>query len=285
MDTAQSTSTLTPLSDLIAAYRIPDIKGQTSLTEYQEMRATMLNDERIPAVNGVECEICGNKGIIYYVREDAICGRECECMPRRRANAALLRCGFTGDMLDMSFDNYTTAQEWQARAAEKARKYAESDCTDWLFFSGQNGSGKTHLCTAVCKMLIDKGITVVYLIWDELRQRLEANRYNEEGYNKIIREIKGAEVLYIDDFLKTEHRSNEKPAPPTKEDMKAAFAVINARYMVKKRTIISTEHIASEIIDYDTAVGGRIQQRSNGYMIQIDRAAGRDYRLYRHKGG
>lgn len=261
------------------------MKGQTSLEEYQQARADLLNEGSAPPTYGIECPICRNKGVIYVVKETEIVGRDCECMARRRAAASLVKSGFTPDMVDFTFDGYTAVTDWQQRAKDKAIAYTATEGSEWLYFSGQNGAGKTHLCTAVCKAFIDRGMTVQYVLWDELRNRIEANRFNESGYNAIFKELKAADVLYIDDFLKTEHRADAAPAPPTRDDLKAAYPVINARYMARKRTVISTEHYDSELNKYDTAIAGRISQRARGFIIQIARAADRDYRMQRHTGG
>ena len=70
-------------------------------------------------------------------------------------------------------------------------------------------------------------------------------------------ELKNADVLYIDDFLKGKVRD---------ADFNLAFELLNYRYtQPSKRTIISTELDLPALRKIDEALARRIIERSEGY--------------------
>ena len=73
------------------------------------------------------------------------------------------------------------------------------------------------------------------MIWTEEATKLKALKTDDENYAREINKWKTAEVLYIDDFLKTRNG-----ALPTDGDINLAFEIINARYNNRAlRTIFS----------------------------------------------
>lgn len=259
-------------------------------------KAEWLNAEQKPEYLGIHCPLCLNKGCIFYVKENRseetgeivtafVTARDCSCTRQRKYLWNLKNGGFTKTIYDYSFDNFRTDEPWQMRMRTEAWNYAVStDLNKWLWVSGQPGSGKTHICTAVCKKLMQAGRTVQYMLWSDILQRLEAVRFDEERTNLLMAEIRGVDVLYIDDFLKTFTRGHKKPQAPSDSQLRAAFNVINARYSVKKRTIISSEHLLEELTYYDTALAGRIKERADKNTIELNREEGRDQRWARRSG-
>ena len=196
-------------------------------------------------------------------------------MEKRRAIKTMRSSGL-GGLIDKSFDNFNAVEEWQIRAKTKAENYAKVGSDSWLYFSGQTGCGKTHLCTAICKDFLNQGRSLKYLLWGDISQNLNALKYKADEYKQYMNELKNIDILYIDDFLKTPSDENGVPEKPQIEDIRNAYTVINARYFAKKKTIISSEHFMSDYERYDGAAAGRIKQMSE--LIQIERNSERNYR-------
>ena len=206
-----------------------------------------------------DCPVCHGKG--YIAREDEkgrlVCG-ECECMVRRRTMRRIERSGLSGLLAEYTFDAYHTQEMWQRRAKDIALKYLQSN-NAWFYIAGTPGTGKTHLCTAICGELINTGHEVRYMLWRREAPRLKALVNEREEYESLMRKYSTTPVLYIDDFLK---------GKVTDGDLNIAFELLNDRYNSRHTmTIISSELSINDVLELDEAVGSRIYQRSKGYCI------------------
>ena len=172
---------------------------------------------------------------------------------------------------DKTFDNYIADQPWQVESLKTARAFVESGC-GWLFVGGQVGAGKTHLCTAVINAFMARGYQCAYMAWKDDGTKLKALVNEGEQYEKMINRFKTAQVLYIDDFLKTKQGEMS-----TVGDVNLAFELLNYRYN-NLVTIISSERFIAEIELIDEAVGSRIVERCKGNCINIKREKMRNYR-------
>lgn len=224
----------------------------------------MLDENDLGSVN---CEICGNKGYIMSVRDGILYSRECECMKRRRSLRYIRNSRMENMLSRYTFENYETPDGKRSNIAKLAKKFASKD-SGWFFIAGKSGSGKSHICTAICKALIERNIEVRYMLWRDESAALKACITEREEYEGRIKKLKEVPVLYIDDFWK---------GKVTEADINLAFEILNSRYCdAAKRTIISTELPMSEIIKTDEAIGSRIFERSKGYRIV---APNENYRL------
>lgn len=247
-------------------------RDSSNLRNYEQMRVGWMNAEsgNLHELDGITCNICKNKGRIYYIDDDGyeVC-KECECMEKRKTKRRMMESGL-GHLLERcTFDTYRTDAPWQKIVKELAGKYILRP-DSWLFVSGQSGSGKTHICTAICNVLLGRGSHVTYRIWGDLFRELDANAYNYDTRQRILADIRGADVLYIDDFLK-----NYKSYPKM---VAIAFDVINERYNARKPLILSTEYPLAAIEGLDMALAGRIDEMSQGNKIQIREAMERNLR-------
>lgn len=243
--------------------------------EYDAKRAEWYNalSGSLSKQDGIECEICRNKGTIQ-LRDGSL--QECVCMKKRRAVMKMKSSGL-GGLVNKSFENYRDTEEWQTRAKGMCMQFAQNAEREWLYFGGQHGSGKTHLCTAVCKKLIERGRNVRYLLWSDISRKLSAYKFKAEDYERLLEGLKRVDVLYIDDFLKTPADGEGKPDKPSAEELHNAYTVVNTRYFADRMTIISSEHMLSEYENYDGAASGRIREKS-GATVQILRSPERNYR-------
>ena len=194
-----------------------------------------------------------------------------------------MRYSGLGDLLQYDFDNFVIKEDWQKTFVNAAKAYLrETNNGEWIYCGGQNGGGKTHICTAVCKGLMSNGYKVKYELWRDILQKMRALRFKDDEYNAYVNEIKGIEILYIDDFLKI--KRGKESGRTDDDEIKIAYDVINFRYQVRdkrKRTIISSEHLLNELVDIDSAIAGRIKEKCGIYKLQIQRSPDRDYRFQR----
>ena len=211
-------------------------------------------------MEGYECPICKNKGIvaIYREGEDDDVYRQCECIPVRnqmRQQAQMIKSsGLDTVLAEKTFDTFETYTKSHAELVIQAKRYVKNQ-KGWFFMSGRSGTGKTHICTAMVGKLIEEGTPCKYMLWREEAPKLKAN-VNDSIYEKLIDPYKTIKCLYIDDLFK---------GGITQADLNLAFEILNHRYMNEGLlTIISTEKSIEDILKMDEAVGGRIYERSRG---------------------
>ena len=209
-------------------------------------------------LGGIHCELCNDKG--YLMRKDEngiVWSRECPCMKRRRTERSIRKSGVS-DMLERyTFDRYIADTPLRVKIKGIAKSFTESD-KGWMIVSGRSGSGKSHICVATCGAMIARGEEMKYFSWRDdsvhLKSLLNTPEYKEE-IDKLIR----VPLLYIDDFFK---------GTVSDADINLAFQILNGRYNdSKKRTIISSELKIEDIFKKDEAVGGRILERSRGFIL------------------
>lgn len=110
------------------------------------------------------------------------------------------RSGLQHIIQDYTFARFQATEPWQQKLKAAAQAYAQS-LEGWFFFGGQSGSGKTHLCTAICRQALHQGKQVRYMLWRDDVSRIKAVANQGEEYNAAIAPYKHAELLYIDESL------------------------------------------------------------------------------------
>lgn len=242
------------------------------------------SDNNHVAGDGYNCELCMNRGYTYALetRNGMIYERayECKCMSVRRSIWRMRASGLETSIREYTFKRFEAKEQWQKAMLDLAQSYLADGVKDgkWLYFGGQPGCGKTHLCTAVAgKLLYEK--PVIYIIWPEISKRLKAIVNDAEEYGKEIGKLETIEVLYIDDFFKPVKDEWGKTLPPSGPDMKLAFEIINYRYINKLPTILSSEWGLNELTNMDEATGSRIAERSRGFNMMVGRDRQRNQRI------
>lgn len=223
----------------------------------------------------LNCPKCNNKGVIAFITEDGyFCTKACECSKKRDAVNRIKKSGLSHAFKNYTFQNFRRDEAYQQEMAEKAVHYLrDNERKDWFYIGGQVGCGKTHICTAMCRKLIARHKEVIYMQWVKDAGKLKAIK-NECDYQTETGKLMNCEVLYIDDFFKT-----ESGKAPTSGDVNLAFEIINHRYINKLQTIISSEKMIDEILDIDEATGSRIRELCKGFVISVARKPGRNMRL------
>lgn len=243
--------------------------------EYGKIKADSIN-KAAGNLTGYDCPKCLNRGNYAIPREDGgVAVLECDCMKIRRCVQKMEASGLREVIKSYTFDAYQAAEDWQTTIKQGAMAYADN-VDGWLLFCGQSGSGKTHLCTAVCRHLLLASEEVRYMPWRQDVRELKAMESNRqlEALNK----LQTAPVLFIDDLFKV-GRAADGSCNPTAADVNLAFDIINYRYTKRLATIISTEKSPAELVDIDEATGGRIVEMAQGHTYCIEKKAGRNYRL------
>lgn len=229
---------------------------QMSDEEFEQEKIKVLNS-RVGNLKYIDCPKCLNRGEFAVLENGKIVMKECSCMAKRRIMKRMMDSGLEDVISRYTFGNFQTDELWQKTALEKCKEYAE-DPRGWLIMTGSPGTGKTHLCTAVCGDLIKKGYDVRYFQWRSEAPALKASAGTTE-YEEKVRPYKMAKVLYIDDFFKSK--------TVTDGDINLAFDIINARYNNKSLlTIISSEMTIEDMLELDQAIGSRIYERRQAYI-------------------
>ena len=225
-------------------------------------------------LKGIDCRKCKNKGYSVIVRDNEQIMVVCDCMGARKSLERIEKSGLKRAVEEMRFDNFIVTEKWQQDFLTTAKKYVECGENKWLFYGGNSGSGKTHLCTAVCGELLRRGKEVRYMMWRDEGTKIKSLVNDSAEYSRLIGELKNVEVLYIDDFLKVQRNTLPTPA-----DINLAFEILNYRYANKSQTIISSEKTLDEILALDDAVGGRIYDLAKGYGMTLAYDRNKNYRL------
>ena len=232
-------------------------------------------------LEGYDCPKCNNRGNIAKNINGSYCLSFCECLSIRKTIKLMEKSGL-GNLLKLySFDKFECQEDWQKSIFEKAKKFVDDD-KNWFYIGGNSGCGKSMICTAIVKELLKKGYPTKYMLWLDESVALKQAVTDSEEYQEMIREIKDAQVLYIDDFLKTGRNTD-----PTDADIKLAMEILNYRYNKARSdksrrwiTIISSERSIGEILDYDEATGSRITEMTKpDYYLFIAKDKSKNYRL------
>lgn len=217
-------------------------------------------------LQGYDCPICHNKGDIMTFDPETLERkvRDCQCMAQRRSLQFMARSGL-GNVLDMySWDRWQCREPWQEKALKAAKDYAAHP-EGWFLAAGRPGTGKTHLCTAICGDLLRGCREVRYLLWREFCVQAKAVVNDDEAYRELVDPYKRVPVLYLDDLFK-----QGKGTAPTAGDCNLAFELLNSRYNdPQKLTIISTELSVPQLLDVDEAIGSRIYERSKAHYLDL----------------
>ena len=183
-------------------------------------------------------------------------------MTIRRNRDRIRRSGLEDMLSRYTISAWESKEPWQKKAAELARRFVEC-AKGWLLASGSPGTGKTHLCTAICGGLIKKGIETRYVLWRDMSVQAKAMVNDQEDYQNLVEPLKRVRCLYIDDLFKAGNGQG-----PTTGDLNLAFEILNSRYNdSRKITLISSELDIERLLSVDEAVGSRIYERSKGFYL------------------
>ena len=223
-----------------------------------------------------ECDICHDSGWVD-VGERRVA--PCRCVALKRAKRQMAQSGLGGLLDRYTFDGFAQDEPWQQGLLSLAQEYLQhvlSGGKGWLYLGGQPGCGKTHLCTAVCAGLLEKGIPVRYMLWTDQIQRIKADINNSEAMEQLLEPLKTITVLYVDDLFKGP--PGVSPTP-TAADLRLAFEIFNMRYVRQLCTILSSEWDLTALLTADQGTFSRVYQQSKGFTAFVKPDMGKNFRL------
>lgn len=209
--------------------------------------------------------------------------RKCSCRLAREAEERMRASGLGDALKDQNFETFRTETALQEHMKRIAQEYVvdlfdrwDDQRRPWLFFGGNPGAGKTHICTAVCGEILRHNIGVKYMQWAIDSKRLKYSS-NEQVFEDDLNEFIQPTVLYIDDLLKQKYAENPVF---TEADIRIAFSILNARYLMNKPTIISSEwDLINQLLPADEGVFSRVYERAKNYTVRISRNQEFNYRM------
>lgn len=189
------------------------------------------------------CSKCSDTG---YVGIDI-----CECLRKEIVYVSLENSGLYNLVKDQTFESFSLDfyekddKTTMTRNVKQLKDFAENFIpgkSDSYLFIGATGLGKTHLSSAVARVVIEKGAYVVYesalkLFGDYEMQRFGNNGFTSDSDSDINRYIE-CDLLIIDD-LGCEMTNNFT--------ISCLYNIMNTRMMRHKSTIISTNCTQAEL--------------------------------------
>jgi DNA replication protein DnaC len=269
---------------LIKAGDLMGAEGEYTESEHQRnlRHVQCANDSigHLDISDGIDCKKCHNKGFVYFLEgegayEEVHCS-ECTCMEQRRLVRRAKASGM-GKYLDMRLSDFKDDTPFQKKIKSVAEEYIqeESDTNTWIFMGGQQGCGKSMLCSIISNsLLFIDGRNVLYLPWGEFINGCKSAFAEGSSIAREMDKAQNADVLFIDDLLKAE----------TGNDMKYASVLLNYRYSSKKKTIITTELDIKSLLGRDEGTFGRVAEMCGKYIICIAPDKKKDYRLSHFEG-
>ena len=217
-----------------------------------------------------KCSKCQDTGWITVRRPDAQpTSIPCDCRSRTVFESSLRNSGIRSELLERcTMERFETNTENAKHMKEMAEAFLKDGSAKGFGCFGRSGTGKTHLCVAVCIKLAQTGRTVKYMAYNAVMRKLLANKFNEEGFAEILDPLAECNVLYIDDLFKnaSDYRFNHL----SQEEKRIMFELIDRRYQNNAVTIISTEMLLSEIQKEDEALASRIYTLVGKYGVKCE---------------
>lgn len=252
------------------------------MTEQEEKKYKVLcYNNKQGDLTGYDCPKCKNRGDTMFIQNGYEVYKTCSCWTIRNTIKRMEECGL-GNLLSLyTFDKYEQTEDWQKDTFNKAKEFVTGD-KNWFCMLGESGSGKSHICTAISRELLKQGMDLKYMMWlDDVTVLNQSIVNNPERYEALMKELKETQVLYIDDFFKSDNEVKPSPA-----DIKRANEILNYRYnkarMDKSKrwvTIISSERTLDQLLSYDKALAGRIYEMTKPNNIIMLSGLEKNYRL------
>ena len=181
------------------------------------------------------------------LKEQLMIVQQREDFQRKRAEKMFVEGGVGKRFLTATFENFERKRMPKAYdiALGFAEKFDQND-GEGLIFTGDVGTGKTHLAAAIAaKIIRNNSATVEFVSYVEVLADIRAafSNHSEEAY-LLEERMRKTDLLVIDDLGK------EKPSPFTNE---LFYRVVNGRYKDRLPMIITSNYgveSLSERLDY-----------------------------------
>jgi DNA replication protein DnaC len=240
----------------------------------EEENAAVANDQgeiEDPTV----CPLCFGTGMEIVTGKGA---RRCACRNKNSRQRLILDARIPRRYENCTLQNYYPAD---TRGTQRnAFKFAWTLALEYpvvergLLFSGPVGVGKTHLCVAVLRELIDKkSVPCLFYQFGALLKEIQ-NSYNpisQTSELKVLAPVFESEVLVLDEL------GASKPTDWVRDTM---MQIINTRYNDRKLTIFTTNYLderRGEAETLEDRIGTRLRSRLFE-MCKTIHIEGEDYR-------
>lgn len=227
------------------------------------------------------CPKCKDRGSILKVVfcEDVqyyeIVSEECECKSRRRTG--MIAAEQLGEYKNKTMDDFIADEDWKKDIKILAIAYLQDGGEKWFFICGQSGCGKSLICSIISNSLITVDHRdLVRICWPEFIGKTKRGSWNgdlSKAVNESMERVKTCEVLFIDELLKNH----------TEADLRYLSEIINYRYMNNLKTIINSELTLEELFAIDESIISRIIEKSDIYVIEVEKDISKNYRLRKLK--
>lgn len=174
----------------------------------------------------------------------------------------------------MTFETFQTQSSYgnERENLQNVMYYAQSFAQDprgWIAFTGEFGSGKTHLAASISNELHSRGHQVMFTTVPELMDymRVTFDPNVNVSFDKRFQEIKNAPILVLDDL------SLESATAWAKEKL---FQIIDYRYIKKMPTVFTT---SKKLDNIDPRLKTRLVDTRACRVIAIDVLSYADRRL------
>ena len=159
-------------------------------------------------------------------------------LERRRIEGLFQRAGIPVRFQSRTFDNYQVNNDGQERALRKARAYADGwqqsvTAGTSLIFSGNAGTGKTHLACAIANQLIAQGVSAVFTTVSDAMRAIKRT-YDADSQMTELQAIQA----FVDPGLLILDEVGANRG--TEYEVQLVFDIINKRYENCRPTIILT---------------------------------------------
>ena len=183
---------------------------------------------------------------------------------RRRIESLFQRAGIPQRFQKRTFGNYTATNEGQIKALRNAKAYSDSwkevlEHGTCLIFSGQAGTGKTHLACAIANSLIGQGVSSLFTTVSDAMRSIKRTYGSDSTMSEgqAIAAFVDPQLLILDEV---------GGSKGTDYEMQLMFDIINKRYENSRPTIIMTnldpialrEHLGERITDRLREGGGKL---------------------------
>lgn len=209
----------------------------------------------------IRCTRCGDAGFlaagVEYGSPDFGTVRPCPCQSgvvetRRRERVAETGLGsLPRAATDCTFATFQRDLTPESRLAfDAVRFWTEGRIESWVLLAGANGTGKSHLCYAATRRLIDRGESAVYALVPELLDGFRACLGRQQAWERqpdsmkpVTFEEAFADVLTAD-WLILDDLGAERATDWADERL---FLLIDARYRNCQPLLITTNCAADSL--------------------------------------
>lgn len=199
-----------------------------------------------------ECEKCSDTGYIGF--------KACDCLKKEIVKENYKKSGIGKYLEKQTFSNFDLSYYGEGKTREnmkfileRAKRYAEGfnkNTSESFLFLGGTGLGKTHLSSAIAKVVIEKGFSVSYDSAQNIISAFEKERFMKEGETPLTDRYFSADLLIIDDLGAEVHSKNS---------VSYFYTLINTRLIAGKPVIVSTNLTGSSLqSQYESRIVSRL---------------------------